>query len=90
MLYNISSQLPIQGLEYADDMALISDSMELLEKLMQAMETSSSAMGLTKEDQDLCCPLRWQAFLTTKGCTAKTISIFKHLDCNLDGYPLIF
>ena len=43
----MNSQLPLQVLEYADDMPLISDSMKLLEKLMRAMEASSSAMGLT-------------------------------------------
>ena len=43
----MSSELSLQHLEYADDMALISDSMDLLEELMQAMEVSCSEMGLT-------------------------------------------
>ena len=43
----MSSELSLQHLEYADDMALISDSMDLLEELMQAMEVSCSVMGLT-------------------------------------------
>ena len=43
----MSSELILQDLEYADDMALISDSMDLLEELMQAMEVSCSEMGLT-------------------------------------------
>ena len=38
----MSSELILQDLEYADDMALISDSMDLLEELMQAMEVSCS------------------------------------------------
>ena len=41
------SELSLQHLEYADDMALISDSMNLLEELMQAMEVSCSEMALT-------------------------------------------
>ena len=43
----MSNELSLQDLEYADDMALISDSMDLLEELMQAMEVSCSEMGLT-------------------------------------------
>ena len=43
----MSSELILQDLEYVDDMALFSDSMDLLEELMQAMEVSCSEMGLT-------------------------------------------
>ena len=43
----VRSRKTLQHLEYADDMALISDSMNLLEELMQAMEVSCSEMGLT-------------------------------------------
>ena len=43
----MSSELILQDLENANDMALISDSMDLLEELMQAMEVSCSEMGLT-------------------------------------------
>ena len=44
---NLSRELPLQDLEYADNMALVSDSMDLLKVLMQAMEISCSEMGLT-------------------------------------------
>ena len=43
----MSRELALQDLEYADDMALISDSRGLLEELIQAMEVSCSEMGLT-------------------------------------------
>ena len=43
----MSSELSLQDLDYADDMALISDSMDLLEELMQIMKVSCSEMGLT-------------------------------------------
>ena len=43
----LSRELHLQDLEYADDMALVSDSMDLLEELLQAMEVSCSEMGLT-------------------------------------------
>ena len=43
----MSSELILQNLEYADDITLFSDSMDLLEELMQAMEVSCSEMGLT-------------------------------------------
>ena len=34
-------------LEYADDMALISDSMDILKEVLRAMEVSCFEMGLT-------------------------------------------
>ena len=34
-------------LEYADDLALISDSMDILKEVLQAMEVSCFEMGLT-------------------------------------------
>ena len=43
----MSSELSLQNLEYGDDMALISDSMDLLEELMKGMEVSCSEMDLT-------------------------------------------
>ena len=43
-LKKMSSELSLQDLEYAESMALISDSMDLLEELMQAMEISCSEM----------------------------------------------
>ena len=43
----MSSELSLQHLEYGDDMALISDSMDLLEELMKGMEVSCSEMELT-------------------------------------------
>ena len=43
----MSCELILQDLEYADDMALFSDSMDLLEELMLAMEVSCSEMVLT-------------------------------------------
>ena len=44
----MSSELSLQHLEYADDMALISDSMDLLEELMQAMEVNGVNYQLNK------------------------------------------
>ena len=40
-------ELPLHDLEYADDVALISDSMYALEEVIQAMEIGCSEMGLT-------------------------------------------
>ena len=43
----MSRELLLHDLEYADDMALISDSMDMLEEVLRAMEVSCSEMGLT-------------------------------------------
>ena len=40
-------ELPLHDLEYADDVALISDSMDALEEVMQALEIGCSEMELT-------------------------------------------
>ena len=43
----MSRELPLHNFEQADDMALISDSMDMLEEVLRAMEVSCSEMGLT-------------------------------------------
>ena len=40
-------EMPLLDLEYADDVALISSSIDALEGVMQAMEIDCSEMGLT-------------------------------------------
>ena len=42
----MSRELPLHNFEYADDMALIRDSIDMLEKVFRAMEVSCSVMGL--------------------------------------------
>ena len=37
----------IQDLEYADVMVLVSDSMDILEELLKALDATCSGMGLT-------------------------------------------
>ena len=43
----MSRELPLYDLEYADDMSLISNLMDMLEEVLRAMEVSCSEMGLT-------------------------------------------
>ena len=43
----MSRKLPLCDFEYADDMALISDSMDMLGEVLRAMEVSCNEMGLT-------------------------------------------
>ena len=42
----LNGKLLLQDLEHADDTALVSDSMDLLEELFQAMEFSCFEVGL--------------------------------------------
>ena len=43
----MSGELSLHVFEYADDMALISDVMDMLEEVLRTMEVSCSEMGLT-------------------------------------------
>ena len=72
----MSRELPLHDLEYADDMALISDSMDMLEKVLRAMEVSCSEMGLTissKKTKILAVHSASRPSHISKGCLAKTI-----------------
>ena len=41
------STVSIQDLEYADDMTLVSDSMDVLEEVLRTLHTTCSGMGLS-------------------------------------------
>ena len=43
----MGDQLFLQDLEYADDMALVADSMDGLERFLKILDVSCTEMGLT-------------------------------------------